>query len=424
MAKKKSVAATIRGSGYWTVPKVEQLARKEGTHALGGGLYLRVRAGREKNWSFRYTSPVTGARRFISLGFYPAVGWLAARDAALRLKQQVKEGVDPADARAAEEAARKLENARGSYTVRQAVRDFYSDHKHEWKEGKTKAQWKSLVENNLTRDTLQTPLAQLQPEVIIRELGLLAQSKYETYKKVRQRLNRSFAAAKSKGLTASNPLAEMEHFNRPSDKPVRPRPSLPWREVPTFMPKMQVGPATMTTRLALEWAILSGSRPIEVRRASWEHIDEENRLWCIPGELMKMDDAEVNGDHKVHLTDRHLAILEMMKIRRGPWHWVFPGQKPTEMMSENVFRPLLERLGYKGRVTTHGFRATLKTWAIDRARYDDRLIEAAIAHKEAEMERSYNRSDYWPHRVILGDDWARYCLTGEQPPKTRLQAID
>lgn len=424
---KKSIADEVRGEGRWTSAKIQKLVKIPGMHALGEGLYMRVEEGKEPSWYFRYTLAGTKRRPWISIGYYSALPFAEARKRAFALAQEVKDGIDPKESRRARlvsGAGRTRQPAGEVYTVRKSLRDYYDAHEHEWREGKTKKQWIALVENNITAGTLETPLAELNPNIIISELAALAKTKPSVYKKARQRLKRAFSESKARGFVTANPIADMPNYKRPAGRHARPHPSLPWQDVPAFIKKVHYGPATMPTRLALEWAILSGSRPIEVRRATWDQIELENRIWRIPAELMKMDDPEANGDHKVHLTDRHLEILELMKARPSPMGWIWPGQKPKKMMSESVFRPLLMQMGYAGRVTVHGFRATMKTWAIDRWRYDDRVIEAAIAHKESSMERSYNRSDYWPHRVALAEEWARYCLTGEMPPKQRLQATD
>jgi integrase len=65
---------------------------------------------------------------------------------------------------------------------------------------------------------------------------------------------------------------------------------------------------------------------------------------------------------------------------------------------------LLARLGYKHRVTGHGFRATASTWAHE-AGYPPHAIEMQLAHEpQSKVAAAYNRSDYMQvRRQMLAD---------------------
>lgn len=76
------------------------------------------RATGTKAWLFRYK--VEGREREMGLGSFPHVSLADARDKAIDCRKQREAGVDPLEARKAEEARKKLEAARGALPV-QAV---------------------------------------------------------------------------------------------------------------------------------------------------------------------------------------------------------------------------------------------------------------------------------------------------------------
>ena len=91
----------------------EVQAASNGDHADGGGLVLKVHAGRAR-WLFRFTSPA-GLRRAMGLGAthrdtIAAAGrsMTAAREAADKARKLVAGGLDPIEAKALERSrARK-----------------------------------------------------------------------------------------------------------------------------------------------------------------------------------------------------------------------------------------------------------------------------------------------------------------------------
>src|SRR6516162_4967269 len=72
---------------------------------------------------------------------------------------------------------------------------------------------------------------------------------------------------------------------------------------------------------------------------------------------------------------------------------------------------LLERIGYD-HVTVHGFRSIFKDWARDRARFDNYVVEAALAHASGDkVEAAYARSDVLAKRRKLMEAWQEFCAS-------------
>jgi integrase len=72
---------------------------------------------------------------------------------------------------------------------------------------------------------------------------------------------------------------------------------------------------------------------------------------------------------------------------------------------------LVKCMGH-GDVTVHGFRSAFKDWCRDRTRFDNYVVEAALAHTSGDkVERAYARSDVLEKRRQLMDAWSKFCAT-------------
>ncbi len=77
----------------------------------------------------------------------------------------------------------------------------------------------------------------------------------------------------------------------------------------------------------------------------------------------------------------------------------------------------LYRLGYKGKMTGHGFRAVASTILNEQGWRPD-VIERQLAHAERnEVRGAYNRAEYLPERIKLMQAWADYVDAVEQGAK-------
>ena len=75
----------------------------------------------------------------------------------------------------------------------------------------------------------------------------------------------------------------------------------------------------------------------------------------------------------------------------------------------------LGRLGVRDKTTTHGLcRSTFSTWANDVGAARPDVIEAALAHNEADrVRKAYNRAKFNDERRALLEAWAEYL---SKPP--------
>ena len=97
--------------------------------------------------------------------------------------------------------------------------------------------------------------------------------------------------------------------------------------------------------------------------------------------------------------------------------YVFASDTRSGTISENT--ALKQVKTYAPDLTGHGLRATFKTWAKEE-RWDDDLVEFALAHVQEKLEAAYQRSDLVVQRRPLMQAWADTVTQGRDVPEPGL----
>lgn len=196
--------------------------------------------------------------------------------------------------------------------------------------------------------------------------------------------------------------------------PPRPQPrhypALHYGEVRECVRRIRESTARPSTRLALEWLVLTATRASETTGATWNEIDPEGATWTIPAERMKS-----RREQRVPLSTGALAVLDGARAlgdepRDGGR--VFPSSRQQGRIAPMAFRQVLKRAGYPD-TTTHGFRASFRTWALEQTDVPWAVAEAALAHTLGNnMVTAYTRSDLFQRRRGLMEWWSTYVVEG------------
>jgi integrase len=145
-------------------------------------------------------------------------------------------------------------------------------------------------------------------------------------------------------------------------------------------------------------------RTSELIEARWEEIDFEAQRWNIPAERMKMDTP-----HVVPLARQAIEVLELLRTITGAGELVFPGDRePSRPMSNNTILLALDRMGYRGRQTGHGFRGLASTILHEQG-YPHEHIELQLAHAPRNaVSAAYNHALHLAPRTRMMQDWADF----------------
>lgn len=395
------------------VPAINKLTAKQistlplGLHSDGGNLYLSVRPGGSRQWVMRYR--LGGRQRELGLGGAGphALTLAAARDTAEKIRLQLRQGIDPIEQRAAEAKVVRI------LTFREAMDEFIARTEGTWKSKKSAPQWRASL-NTHAAALMSRPVDRIDTNDVIMVLDPIWLRIPETAKRVRGRIEAILSMAKTRGYrSGENPAAWRDNLNNVF--PAKPKlvrghfKAMDHEEIPAFMARLR-SVETMSA-LALEWIILTTLRASIGVSANWAEIDWNARTWTIKAARMKGRKvaADVNEDHVVPLCDRAVEILDRvakLRITHEGDELLFPNHK-LKSLSLTALAHCRERMGVY--VTTHGFRATFRTWVGAATFHEFEVAEKALAHLVGdETVRAYNRGHLLKKRRRLMADWADY----------------
>jgi integrase len=223
-------------------------------------------------------------------------------------------------------------------------------------------------------------------------------------KRILQIVGMVFRYAVAHGYSKRNPAAEI----RPSDilKPTRKinMARIDAKELPALLRAIEVYEGRQLTRLAIKLMALTFVRTSELIGARWEEFDIDARRWSIPATRMKM-----KTPHIVPLSLQAVEVLELLRTISGNRELVFPGEQDYKKpMSNMTILKALERMGYKGRMTGHGFRGLASTILHEQG-YNHDHIELQLAHAPRNaVSAAYNHALYLEPRTKMMQDWADY----------------
>ncbi len=179
------------------------------------------------------------------------------------------------------------------------------------------------------------------------------------------------------------------------------------KELPGFLKAIERNDARLyqSTRNALKLIMLTFVRTNELINARWDEIDFERKRWIIPAERMKM-----GKEHIVPLSRQAIEILENQKVLSSQWPLVFPSSvKPQKSISNNTILGAIKRLGYKGRMTGHGFRALAMGGIKQELGWRHEVIDRQLAHVPAnKVDKAYDRAMFLEDRTKMMQEWADY----------------
>jgi integrase len=377
-----------------------------GMHHDSDGLYLQVTGAGARSWIWRFTR--NGRTRYLGLGSAKAIPLKRARELAAEARRRVAEGVDPIERRREQRSAGRVEQAK-AVTFKQCAESYITAHESGWRNAKHRQQWSASLATYVCPTIGALPVQAVHTGLVLKVLEPIWTAKPETASRVRGRIESILDFAKARGfrdgenparwrghldclLPAKAKLIKTAHFA-----------ALPYLELGAFMADLRRREGTSAR--CLEFAILTAARTGEAIGARWDEIDVEAKLWTVPTERMKG-----GREHRVPVSARAAQIVREMQSRRES-EFVFAGRRGGAPLAATSLPAMLHALG-RADVTTHGFRATFRTWAAERTNFPREVIEAGLAHIVGdETERAYQRGDLFDKRRKLMDAWSQYCGT-------------
>ena len=358
----------------------------------GGGLYLEVTPAGGKIFRLKYR--IGGKEKTLTIGKYPAVSLSEARQAAENARRLLVSGQDPSEAKQQEKRERQ---AAALNTFESIARRWHTDNLHRWKENHA-----ARIISDFEKDVFPA-IGEIQiTEISVSDVkavisAIIARGATVTAEKVRQWIGAVYQYAAMLEITDRNPAAVLRgHFEQAKTDH---RPALPREELTEFFCRLILAEIEPQNRIALILNMLTFLRSTELRGGQWNEIDFDVAMWTVPAQRMKHEKTAPKPPHAVPLADWTLELLAELKEITGNTPFLFPSRTKTDgFISDATISRIIERMGYKGRVTPHGFRA-LASSILNEQGYNPDAIERQLAHVEEDRIRAaYNRADYMDER--------------------------
>jgi integrase len=372
----------------------------------GGGLCLLVLPTGTKLWLWRYQ--FGGSEKNMTFGEYPLVPPHRARELHFTAKQLLRTGVNPMTERKAEAEAKQEEERAVQREADSGFEKVARKWWAWWSIGKSPRHAETLM-NRLEADVFP-PIGHLSIDAVqtahIRDIMLTIENRgaRDVAKRAHQSIGQIFRFAIARDLATRNPAAEFKPRDILAEAKTENFARVDEKDLPELLVKMDEYNGDAITRLGMKLMAYTFVRTSEQIEAPWTEFDLDNARWVIPPERMKM-----NTPHIVPLARQAVDVLRALSLLTGRSKYVLPGAlDKNKPMSNMAILTALYRLGYRGRMTGHGFRGLASTILHENG-FEEAHIELQLAHmKRNKVAAAYNHAKYIKQRTEMMQWWADY----------------
>lgn len=378
------------------------------------GLSLFVAASGTKSWHFRFTWQ--GKRVRISFGTYPELSLKDARQLRDEARSQVAKGIDP---RCTTDVPEAELDVPVQTTFRDLAERWYAFKSPRLTQGRkgSAAQCRAYLDKDILPALGDIPVREVTRKQLLQVIQKIEERQaFNIAEKCRNWLHQIYRYGLVLEEVEVN-VADGLDVIAAIPPPVSHNPILRMDELPEFLQTLNSRRMQLPTRNGLKLLLLTGVRNQELRYATQDQFDLENGLWTIPPDAVKQlrsrlrTEGEEVPPYLVPLSRQAIALIKELKPLNHSSRLLLPGRNnPNQPMSENTLNTALKRMGYEGRLTSHGIRGTLST-ALNELKaekgYDVDWIEAQLSHAgDNKVRGSYNHAEYVEQRRGMMQEWA------------------
>lgn len=354
------------------------------------GMFVLVNPNGSKYWRLKYR--FAGKEKLLSLGVYPETSLKKARERRQAARALLADNIDPSTDRKAKKQELIFRSENGFETI---AREFIKKQSNKWSEIHAD-NFKRRLEINIFPALGTRPIAEITgPELLNVLRKIEARGSFDLAGRMLQMCGQVLRFGVATGKCERDISSDLRGALTPHKKSHMT--SIKPEEFPELLKAIDGYYGEPQTSLALQLITLTFVRTKELIAAEWCEFNFKETLWVVPAERMKM-----NTEHVVPLSRQSLYILEELKTLNGESKYVFTGRNQYTHMSNNAMLFALYRLGYRGRMTTHGLRSLASTILNEKSDFSPDAIERQLAHCERNAVRgAYNRAEYIQERRDL-----------------------
>ena len=291
-----------------------------------------------------------------------------------------------------------------------------------WTDGHAK-QWLTNMERHALPVFGHCAIHEIEPLQVLEVLrNMETKGTFETRDRLGQSIGAVFKYAIVTGCAKYNPAADIRAALADSPK-AKNFACLAPAELPDFLraltayqTRAHVSPiAVSATRLLM----LTATRTSEVCFAQWKDFDLEAGVWVIPEEQIGRKGKQgKRKSHTVPLSSQAVAILRDLYPITGQGAQIFPNRNDaTRVISENTVLKVIEGIGYRGKMTGHGFRSLARSLLAEMGHRRE-VLEAMLSHTiDNATEAAYVRTTYLEERRGIMQPWQH--STGGRTPEEK-----
>lgn len=360
----------------------------------GNNLRLWVRSTGSKVWVSDYK--YADKRQSLTIGKYPAMSLADARQRNQQIKDLIAQGINPK-----QDKKRLQADTDGTKTFDALAQRWHKERKPHiapTTHSRDYSQYQRDIKPTIGHLNIDEITA---PDILAIGKAVEARGATDMARRVIRQTGQIFKQAIREGLITHNPANDLTEALQPHK--VKHHSRITSQQLPKLLRDIDAYGGDILVKLGFWFMCYTFVRTQELRLMEWSEVDYKAKIWRIPAEKMKMD-----RPHLVPLAPQTMKILQEIKAMGFSDKYVFFNTTTRKPYSTNAFITALWRMGYKGRMTGHGFRGLAST-TLHEQEFMHEAIELQLAHeKENKISKAYNGAQHLPYRTDMMHQWANF----------------
>lgn len=360
----------------------------------GNNLRLWVRSTGSKVWVSDYK--YADKRQSLTIGKYPAMSLADARQRNQQIKDLIAQGINPK-----QDKKRLQADTDGTKTFNALAQRWHKERKPHiapTTHSRDYSQYQRDIKPTIGHLNIDEITA---PDILAIGKAVEARGATDMARRAIRQTGQIFKQAIREGLITHNPANDLTEALQPHK--VKHHSRITSQQLPKLLQDIDAYGGDVLVKLGFWFMCYTFVRTQELRLMEWSEVDYKAKIWRIPAEKMKMD-----RPHLVPLAPQTMKILQEIKAMGFSDKYVFFNTTTRKPYSTNAFITALWRMGYKGRMTGHGFRGLAST-TLHEQEFMHEAIELQLAHeKENKISKAYNGAQHLPYRTDMMHQWANF----------------
>jgi integrase len=332
------------------------------------------------------------------------MGIKAARVAAMDVKTQLAEGIDPSAQRKQKKQAQRLE-ATGGSTFKDIAELWRVNKRGDLSAG-SQARDEYLLNKYLYPAFGDMPITDIKSPTLLAVLEDVATTSLEHAHRCKFITSLIYRYAAQRGhdvnditavLKGALPTRKVKHHAAPVDD---------LQLAGEILRSIDAAESlTMPVKAALQLLPMLAVRPGELRQMKWQDVDLDGGVW-------KYTASKTARQMIVYLPEQAVSILRDLYNLSGAYEYVFISPRSnTRPISDMALNAGLQRLGWntKEQITAHGWRAFFRSVGEEHLDASPRILELMLGHAvKGPLGETYSRAAFLDKRKAHANQWAAF----------------